>query len=84
MEPKCCGIFHTPIKPRKDSSLSYDESEDLSFQVSKLEDLIKGTVRMIYLVNLENKMNNIEENMKRITKLMQNPKENFSKGDDVS
>ena len=36
------------------------------------------------LVNLENTMNNLEENMERIAKLVQNPKENISKGDDLS
>ena len=36
------------------------------------------------LVNLENTMNNLEENMERIAKLVQNPKENIRKGDDLS
>ena len=30
--------------------------EDISFRVSKLEDMIKGNVKMDYLYKLENKM----------------------------
>ena len=67
MAPKGRRKIHTLIKPPKDSSLTYDESEDLYFMVSKLEDLIKGYVRMIDLVNLEERTrhmeNNMEENM---------------------
>ena len=47
---------HTPIKPLEDSSLTFDESEDLSFWLSKLEDMVKGTGSKVDLVNLETKM----------------------------
>ena len=53
---KVCGKNHTQIKPPEDSSLTYDEMEDISFRVSKLEDMIKGNVKIDYLVKLENKM----------------------------
>ena len=36
------------------------------------------------LVNLENTMNNLEENMERIAKLVQNPRDNIRKGADLS
>lgn len=42
MAPKGGGIIHTPIKPLEDSSLTYEESDDLSFRTSKLEELVKG------------------------------------------
>ena len=42
MPPKGSGKNHTPLKPSEDSSLNYDENEDLTFQVYKLEDLLKG------------------------------------------
>ena len=42
MSPKGSGKNHTPLKPPEDSSLIYDESEDISFRVPKLEDMIKG------------------------------------------
>ena len=46
MAPKGGGRSHTLIKPLEDSSMAYDESEDLSFWVSKLEELIKGYVKI--------------------------------------
>ena len=42
MSPKGSGKNHTPLKPLEDLSLTYNESEDISFRVSKLEDMIKG------------------------------------------
>ena len=33
---------HIPLKPLEDSSLTYNESKDISLRVSKLEDMIKG------------------------------------------
>ena len=50
IEPKGGRRSHTPIKPLEDSSMTYDESENLTFHVSKLENLIKGSMRMIDLV----------------------------------
>ena len=54
---------HTPLKPIEDSSLTYDEMEDVSFRVSKLEYMIKGNVKMDDLVKLENNMS-IKEDIK--------------------
>ena len=34
----------------------HEESEHLSFRVSQLEDMIKGSMRIIYLFNLEHRM----------------------------
>lgn len=97
MEPKGGGIIHSTTKRPKDSSMTYDESEDLSYRVSKLEDLIRGSnMRMIDLVNLEERMghmveerigkleNKMEENMARIFKLIQNPEDKLPKDDVVA
>ena len=35
----------TPVKPLEGSSMQVAESEDLSFQTSKLEELVKGFVK---------------------------------------
>ena len=60
MPPKGSGKNHTPLKTPEDSSSTYDEMEDemedISFKVSKLEDMMKGNVKMDDLVKLENKM----------------------------
>ena len=56
MLPKGSGNNHTPLKPLHDSSQIYDEMEYISFRVSKLEDMIKGNVKMDGLVKLENNM----------------------------
>ena len=53
MSPKGGGRCHTAIKPPKDSSMTYEESEDLSFLTSKLEERIKWFVRKVYLDNLK-------------------------------
>ena len=45
MSPKWSGKNPTPLKPLEDSSLTYEEMEDISFRVSKLEDMIKGNVK---------------------------------------
>lgn len=87
MPPTNSGKNHTPLKPLEDSSLTYDESEDLSFRVSKLEDMIKESVKTIDLLNLKDKImghidNKIDVNMKRIVYLLQNSKENISTSDD--
>ena len=39
--PKGSGKNHTPLKPPEDSSPTYEEMEEISFRVSKLEDMIK-------------------------------------------
>ena len=47
MEPKGGGRCDTLIKPPEDSCMTYDKSEDLSFEVSKLEELIKWSTRIV-------------------------------------
>ena len=63
--PKGSGKNHTPLKPPDDSSLAYDEMEDISFRVSKLEDTIKWNVKIDDLVKLEYKMAS-KEDLKRM------------------
>ena len=63
--PKGSGKNHTPLKPAEDSSLKYYEMEDISFRVSKTEDMIKGNVKIDDLVKLENKMAS-KEDLKRM------------------
>ena len=46
---------HT-FKPPEDSSPTCDEMEDISFRVSKLEDMIKGNVKIDDFAKLEKKM----------------------------
>ena len=50
-----------PTQPPEDSSPTYDEMEDISFRVSKLEDKIKGNVKIDDLVKLGNKMASKED-----------------------
>ena len=52
MAPKSGGRIHTPTKPLEDSSMTYDEEQDLYSQMSKLEQEIKGLVKMVDLTNL--------------------------------
>ena len=42
MSPNGSEENHTPLKQRQDSSLTCNESENIYFKVSKLEDMIKG------------------------------------------
>ena len=56
MSPKGCGKNQTPLKPLEDSSPTYDEIKDISFRVSKLEDMIKENVKIDELFKLEKKM----------------------------
>ena len=56
MTPKGSGKNHTPLKPWEDSSPTYDKMEDISFRVSKLEDMIKGNVKIDDFAKLEKKM----------------------------
>ena len=58
---KGSGKNHTPLKTPEDSFLTYGEMEDVSFRVSKLEDMIKGSVKMDNFVKLENKMSSKED-----------------------
>lgn len=96
MAPKCHSKNnHTPVKPLEDSSMTYDESEDLSFWISKLEQQIKGSTKIVDLDNLHGEFNKlygksknlkkkIDENMERMVNLIQNPEDFFSKIDDVA
>ena len=61
MPPKGSGKNHIPLKPLEDSSPTYDEMEDISFRVSKLEVMIKGNVKIHDLVKLEKKMASKED-----------------------
>ena len=54
--PKWSGKNHTLLKPPEVSSPAYEEMEDLSFRVSKLEDMIKGNVKIDDFAKLEKKM----------------------------
>ena len=56
MTPKWSGNNHTPLKPLEDSFLTYEEMEYISFRVSKLEDMIKESVKIDDFAKLENKM----------------------------
>ena len=56
MTPKGSGKNHTPLKPPEDSSPKYEEMEDISFRVSKLEDMIKGNVKIDDFSKWEKKM----------------------------
>ena len=59
--PKGSAKNQTPIKPTEDSSPTYNEMEGISFRVSKLQDMIKGYVKIDGLVKLEKKMANKED-----------------------
>ena len=59
--PKGSGKNQTPLKLPEDLSPTYDEMEDISFRVSKLEDMIKGNVKIDNLVKLENNMASKED-----------------------
>lgn len=52
MAPKSGGKIHTPAKPPKDPSMTYNEEHDLSFQMSNLEQQTKGLVKRVDLANL--------------------------------
>ena len=56
MPPKGSGKNHTPLKRLEDSSPTYAEMEYISFRVSKLEDTIKGNVKIDDFSKLEKKM----------------------------
>ena len=84
---KSGGIIHTPTKPPKGSSMSYEKDQDLSFWISNFEQQIKGEME-IDLTNLQGKfkrrMENMEKNMENSVSLIRNPEENIYKGDDVA
>ena len=59
--PKVSGNNRTPFKPLKDLSLTYEEIEDISFRVSKLENMIKGNVKIDDFAKFEKKMDTKED-----------------------
>ena len=59
--PKGSGKIQTPLKPPNDSSPTYNEMEDISFRVSKLEDIIKGNVKRDDLVKMENNISSKDD-----------------------
>ena len=70
MAAKGGGRIHTPIKPLEDSSLTYEESDDLSFQTSKLEELVKGFVRKVDLDDLKGELEKMIEGFVRMVDLV--------------
>ena len=60
MPPKVSGNNNTPLKP-PEGSLTYEEMEDISFRVSKLEDMIKESVKIDDFAKLEKKMDTKED-----------------------
>ena len=54
--PKGSGKNHTPLKPPEDSPSTYEEMEEICFRVSKLEDMIKGNVKIDDFAKLEKNM----------------------------
>ena len=63
---KGSGKNNTPLKPPEGSSPTYEEMEDISFRVSKLEDMIKRNVKIDDFSKLEKKMAT-KEDLKRIS-----------------
>jgi hypothetical protein len=62
----------------------HDESEDMSFRVSQLEQNFKGMVKTLDLYNLAKRIKkNMEENMERIINIIQQIEENLPNGDNV-
>ena len=56
MQPKESGKNHTTLKPIDDSSSTYEETKYISLRVSKLEDIIKGNVKIDDFAKLKKKM----------------------------
>ena len=54
IRPKWSGKNHTPLKTLEDSSPTCEEMEDISFRMSKLEDMIKENVKIGDFDKLEN------------------------------
>ena len=60
----------TPAKQPKDSSITLDESEDMSFWLSRVEGLVKGLVSKGELDQSINKLRgDLEKNMKGSVKI---------------
>ena len=60
----------TPAKQLEDSSVTFDESEDMSFRLSRVEGLVKGLVSKGELDQSINKLRgDLEKNMKGSVKI---------------
>ena len=76
----------TPAKQPEDSSVTFDESEDISFRLSRVEGLVKGVVSKGELDQSINKLRgDLEKNMKGsvkigdLTNLQEEMEENMGK-----
>jgi hypothetical protein len=69
MAPKCGGRIHTLIKSPEYSSLTYEESDDLSFRMSKLEELVKGFDGKVDLDDLKGELEKMMEGSMRMVDL---------------
>ena len=72
-QSKCHQKNSTLVKPPKDSSMAYEESEDMYFWFSWVESLVKGFVSK---GDLEKSMNNLKGDLKILEKMMENKMEN--------
>lgn len=70
MEPKGGERIHTPIKPLEDSSMTHEESDDLYFCTSKLEELFKGFGRKVDLDDLKEELEKRSEGSMRMVGLV--------------
>ena len=58
---------------------------DLDYLKGEFDKNMEGSVRMAYLVNLEERFKNkMEDNMEIIAKLIQNPEGKIPRGDDMA
>ena len=63
----------TPTKQLEDSSMTYKESEDMSFRLSIVESLVKGFVSK---GDLEKSMNSLKGDLKTLEEMMEKKMEN--------
>ena len=76
----------TPVKPPEDSTMIHEESEDMSFRVSRLENNMGNMEQRMekkFDKIMEKNMGNLEEGMDIIVNLIQHTKENIPNGDNV-
>ena len=64
----------TPTKQPEDSSMTYDESEDMLFQLSWVESLVKGFVSK---GDLEKSMNSLKGDLRILEEMMENKMDNI-------
>ena len=63
----------TLFKPPEDSSMTYDESEDMSFQLSWVESLVKAFVSK---GNLDKSMNSLKGDLRTLEEMMEKKMDN--------